>query len=330
METRAHHILIGAFTLAVVAAALLFIVWLGQIQVSRQYVYYDIAFPEAVTGLNNAADVRYQGIPVGSVSRIWIDPEEPEKVHVTIEIEARDDIRVLDTTVASLEMLGITGVSFVQLTNRSMGGTPLPLVYDPQGDLPEIESELSSLQSLFADTPRLIRTADDLLNDLRDLLNPDNRAVFAGILEDVKTLTGAIAARSAEIDAIIRNVEAFSDDAVGVSEDVSLLAADLRSLSNRLNTLLAEEGAAAIANLGEAAKSFGVLAQDSSRLVRDNEDAINTFTSQGLAQMGHFLAEARQLVANLDRIARRIEQNPSEFLFGGSKPIEVEPVETEN
>lgn len=50
METRAHHVLIGLFTLLVVVAGLLFGVWLAKSHADREWHYYDVVFNEAVTG----------------------------------------------------------------------------------------------------------------------------------------------------------------------------------------------------------------------------------------------------------------------------------------
>ena len=40
METRAHHVLIGLFTVIVVAAALLFGLWLAKSSTDRQFAEY--------------------------------------------------------------------------------------------------------------------------------------------------------------------------------------------------------------------------------------------------------------------------------------------------
>ncbi|MGH8116608.1 MAG: MlaD family protein, partial [Rhodanobacteraceae bacterium] len=61
METRAHHVLIGAFTLVVVALVVLFALWLGKTSLNRQFHYYDIVFTEAVTGLSKGSAVQYNG-----------------------------------------------------------------------------------------------------------------------------------------------------------------------------------------------------------------------------------------------------------------------------
>src|SRR6185437_4990399 len=135
METKAHHVLIGAFTLVVVAAVLLFALWLGKTSLNRQYSYYDIVFTEAVTGLSKGSPVQYNGIQIGEVSQLKLDPRDPRKVLARIKVDTR----------AKLGLLGLTGVAFVQLS----GGAPTskPLMPTPDNPVPEIESETSALSA---------------------------------------------------------------------------------------------------------------------------------------------------------------------------------------
>ncbi|MEP2249895.1 MAG: MCE family protein, partial [Marinobacter sp.] len=51
MEPRAHHVLIGLFTLVALASALAFALWLGQAGNDRDYAWYEIIFGRGVSGL---------------------------------------------------------------------------------------------------------------------------------------------------------------------------------------------------------------------------------------------------------------------------------------
>ena len=72
METRANHILIGAFTLGVVLAAMGFVLWLSKSTAHGSY--YDVKFVGSVSGLPEAGEVRYNGFKVGTVEKISIVP----------------------------------------------------------------------------------------------------------------------------------------------------------------------------------------------------------------------------------------------------------------
>ena len=116
METRANYVLIGAFTLIGLIGALGFLLWLAKVEVDKRYAYYDVMF-EDVSGLGDAADVRYNGLPIGQVTGVALDTTDPSKVRVTLEVDATVPIKT--DTEATLESQGVTGVSYVSLT----GGT---------------------------------------------------------------------------------------------------------------------------------------------------------------------------------------------------------------
>ena len=117
METRANFVLIGAFTLFGIVGSLGFFLWLAKVEIDRQYAYYDILF-DNVSGLGEAGDVRYNGLPVGQVVLLALDHDDPSKVRVQIEINAETPVKT--DTVATLELQGVTGVSYVALA----GGAP--------------------------------------------------------------------------------------------------------------------------------------------------------------------------------------------------------------
>ena len=125
METRANHVLVGSFVLALVAAAVVAALWLSKIELDRTQVRFLIYFQGNVTGLNIGSAVRYRGVPVGNVIDIRIDPENVERVRVLIEVT--DDTPVKRDTIASLGIQGITGIAFIQLS----GGTQVVLGWWP-------------------------------------------------------------------------------------------------------------------------------------------------------------------------------------------------------
>ncbi|HCW94701.1 MAG TPA: MCE family protein, partial [Pseudomonas sp.] len=113
METRAHHVLIGLFTVLVVGGALLFALWLGKSSIDREYEYYEVGFNRAVSGLSTGSSVEYSGIKVGDVERLWLEPDDPRKVRARIRVYAGTPIR--QDTRARLALANITGAMVIQL-----------------------------------------------------------------------------------------------------------------------------------------------------------------------------------------------------------------------
>ena len=113
METRAHFIIIGLFTILGILGGLGFFLWLASVQIDRQYAQYGVLF-DSVTGLDQSADVLFNGVAVGRVTGIRIWENDPSKAYVALEIDAATPIAV--DTIAQLESQGVTGVAYIALS----------------------------------------------------------------------------------------------------------------------------------------------------------------------------------------------------------------------
>lgn len=213
METKANYVLIGAFALFGLFAAMAMLLWLAKYEIDRTYSYYDILF-DNVSGLNQAGDVRYNGLPVGQVVGLRLDDVDPSKVRVRIEINASTPVKT--DTIAVLQSQGVTGVSFVALS----GGSPEATIL-PEGEI--IQSETSAIQTLLDGAPELLNRAIRLIEDVNEVFNTENRAKITEVLDNV-------ASASARLD---RTLEDFED----LSDDLGSAARDVASFSNRLDAL---------------------------------------------------------------------------------------------
>jgi len=302
METRANYLLIGVVTIAVIGAIFWFVLWTLKGELDQQYAYYDIVFQDSVAGLNTAGDVLFQGINVGQVTDIRVDYEDPSRVRVTVRIQVRDDFVIRESSEAALQMQGITGVAFVQIVGGGAEGAPLPTVTNPDATRPTIPSRRSYIQELFEAAPEVLAEAMETLDAIQGILSAENQESITSILNDAEMLSSTFAARQSEIDASIGSLTAFADSLGETSESLVAMSGDFHD---------------AVLAITEAADAYTILAQDADRFLRRNEDAVESFTHQGLAQLGYMVVEARQLISTLDRVAQRFESDPSGFLFGG-------------
>ena len=229
METKAHHALVGFFAMFLVAAGGFFILWLSNYSGGRQYADYDIVFDGPVRGLRATGEVRFNGIPVGEVSSIELDSQNPNRVIARVRIAATTPVRV-DSS-AQLEPQGLTGLAYIQIT----GGSPeSQRLYSPAGrPPPRIYAVPAQLDSLFQGGEDVLEAANRALIRISALLNEDNLEQFADTLENLNTLTDSLAQddrliQAAEtLEAIRPALERFSDEGLN---DLTLAATDLRRL----------------------------------------------------------------------------------------------------
>ena len=91
METRGNYVAVGAFVLLVLAGMLLSFLWVARVQFKTEFNYYQTHVSGSVNGLIAGAPVRLNGIDVGRVARIDLDPADPELV--TLVLQVRDRLR---------------------------------------------------------------------------------------------------------------------------------------------------------------------------------------------------------------------------------------------
>ncbi|MEA3003856.1 MAG: phospholipid/cholesterol/gamma-HCH transport system substrate-binding protein, partial [Sphingomonadales bacterium] len=85
METRSNHILVGGVVLGLLAAVIIFLVWISNAGGDKDK-RYDVFFDQAVDGLAKGSSVTFSGVPVGQVESINLQPQTPELVRVRITV----------------------------------------------------------------------------------------------------------------------------------------------------------------------------------------------------------------------------------------------------
>jgi phospholipid/cholesterol/gamma-HCH transport system substrate-binding protein len=183
METDKRYFVEGLFIIGFTLAAALFAVWLvntGQ----RDDVTYRIHFAESVSGLALGDPVKFHGVDVGSVTAIGLDPQNPRLVQVDVRL--RKDTPVKTDTRASLKLKGITGVVYVELNGGNAGAKSLAAA-TPEGQVPEIPYEKSTLANVLDQLPRVIEKFS-ALEDKATKVVADVGSVTSEIKEDPTVL----------------------------------------------------------------------------------------------------------------------------------------------
>jgi phospholipid/cholesterol/gamma-HCH transport system substrate-binding protein len=287
METKANYVAVGGFVLACVIGIMVTVMWLVGAQYSQEWDHYQTYFEGAVTGLGKGTVTRYNGIDVGKIEDLRFDPNDPQRVIVTLEVQPGLNIR--EDSTATIDSQGLTGGSFVEIS----GGTasaPL-LVAKPGQKYPVIRSKQSGLAELEQSAPEVVAKLNIAATRLNDLLNDNNRRAIAHILVNLDETTTTIARRSADLDAIIRNTNQTT--------------ANLASSTKKLGPML-DKVPPMIANVNVTVGKFGKLADDTDAFVNGD----------GLAQLSDLMSETRALVGNLNRFSEQLNRNPTSILFG--------------
>lgn len=312
METRAHHVVIGLFTVIVVAAALLFALWLAKSSSDRQFAEYQVVFNEAVVGLSQGSAVQYNGIKVGDVTQLKLDPQDPRKVLARIRVGG--DTPVKQDTHAKLTMTGVTGLSIIQLS----GGAPTsPALESHNGQPPVIVADPSPLSRILANGEDLVTNINEVVARANMLLSPENTERISRTLEHLDQATGAVASQRDDIRELLQQLAVASKQA-------NETLAQTNQLIHNANGLVDNQARATLDSARNAMASLEHSTADIDRLLSDNRAAINGGL-QGFSELGPAVRELRDAAGSLRGISRRIDDNPAGFLLGRDRNKEFEP-----
>ncbi len=321
METRASYVLIGAFTLLGLALVLGFGLWTARFQSDAAWQEYEIQFGQAVTGLSVGSSVQYNGINMGSVRELYLDPEDPRRVIAIVRLQAEAPVRT-DTT-ARLSISGLTGIAFIQLR----GGSPdkPPLTAGPGQVRPVILAEESPLQKLIDASEDIATTASEVMLRLLDFLSEDNADRISETLDNLDAFAQALTSEKDLFGDIVRNAHRGSEQLVGVLDGAGKAIDDVVLALDGIEEHLIAILPGLSQDLSETLNQFASLSRRLDNVIADNEQALSEFGAEGLAQFGPALQEFRHLIRELSRVSSRFERHPTRFLLGSDQPEEYEP-----
>jgi phospholipid/cholesterol/gamma-HCH transport system substrate-binding protein len=280
METKANFVAVGAFVLICVIGMVVTIMWLAGLQYSQEYAYYQASFKGAVTGLGKGTVTRYNGIEVGRVADLAFDPNDPQRVIVTMQMQPNLNIR--EDSVASIESQGFTGGAFLEIAGGT-AASPILVAHEGQR-YPVIRTQPSTFAELQQSAPQVVAKLNVAAARINDLLNDDNRRAIAHILANLDETTQVIARRSADIDATIVNA--------------NKAMINLSNVSNKVSPILD--------HVDLTVTKFGKLSDDADAFINGD----------GLAQLTDLIGEVRRMVANITQATDQLNRTPTKLLFG--------------
>lgn len=309
MESKVNFALVGAFVLVLATALVGVVMWLasgGAYQ--THYDRYDASVEESVSGLNPKAPVKYNGVDVGNVERIWLDTGNPQRVRLRFQIERGTPVKV--DTVATLKTQGLTGIAYIELSGGAAGSPPL--TKDERQEYPVIQTTPSLSTRLETVLTNVLAQLDNTSNTINEVLSPANRQAFSSALADVASVARTIAARRNTLDAAITNAGKTLQNTSQAADQIGPVLERIGRSAQAIETM----GQSVTVTSNSAGKTVDAIGSDMQRV-----------SAQTLPELERLMGELAALTASLRRLSDQTERDPRGLLFG-RQPVPSGPGET--
>jgi phospholipid/cholesterol/gamma-HCH transport system substrate-binding protein len=312
MERNANYALVGLVSTILLIGLIVFAVLLAGRRFNRDYDVYDIVFQGPVRGLAQGGEVHFNGIKVGDVSKISLDPRNPQ--FVVARARVTSDVPIRADSYATLEPEGITGVNYIQIT---AGTASKPLLKDtvPEGQIPRITSQRDALSDLLAGGGFIVQRTVEALDRVNRIFSDENIKTLTATMSDIEAVTAELRERKT----IIADAQKTLRDADEATQRLGALAKSSEGLVNG-------DGRATIVKLGDAATELQGTAKDLRTMLGRLDGPTEAFATTGLPQLTQMIESLQRASDHLDQVLQEVQSDPRGVIGKApAKQIEVKP-----
>lgn len=292
MEHRVSYTVIGAFVIILGGVLVAALLWLASGSVGREYTTYALYLKTGAAALGVDSAVLYHGVPVGQVSSISLDPDDPTQARVLLRI--REGTPIKTDTEATVDTRGVTGSGYIELSGGSASAAPLEAEHGRQ--YPVIKPKPGSMVSLTSAAQKVAQRLMEVSGRLDQVLSEKNVAAISDSLASIKQLSANLAQESKTL-----NTELVTLDRI--LGHTSEATAKLPALMDQIQST--------VASFHELAKRAGTAADGVDR------------TAQRLGQLTpeaqDLLGRLNQATQSLDSLLQSLNQEPSSIIFGKAR-----------
>ncbi|MCM2295569.1 MlaD family protein [Rhodoferax sp.] len=308
MENKSHALAAGLFVVFVTALLIALAVWLTRD--TRQLRSYELAGQVNLSGLQPQANVRYQGVPVGKVTSIRLDPQTQGHVLVRIAVDELAPINA--NTFATLGYQGVTGLAFIQLDdNKPTEGAAAPLAQ--LADNSRIPLKPGLVSKLTDRGERVLGQLDEASQRLNQLLSSQNQQTLMTTVGNLGRVASEIQQLTAQTRSLLPELAQGTRDSLALLKATSLRlgdSADAAKTSARAFQRLTERMAGpggALDQLGQGAEVW----------VATNQ-SLQSVTLPRLNLVAQDVARSTRQIGELVQILR---DAPQALLLGAPPPM---------
>lgn len=316
MESKVNYTLVGAFVLLISGLLIAFAFWLGKYNDSANaYSNYKVYLTESAAGLAPEAAVKFNGVDVGKVVSIRINPKNSEETELTIKIKKATPIRT-DST-ATLKFFGITGLAFIEIKG---GSRMSPLVINSEDTIAVIPTAPSLIKRLDETLSTVVTKLSDTLDHTNAIMSTQNTKNFSQTLQNLKVLTQQISGYQDEIDTLLNNSiqtgQHIDQTMIKVGDSANTIKGSMETFKITMSE-----------RLSPTMKSWEATSKKTNALIEKIDTAMNrgdydlqAIAANSTVELNELLSQSRVLQNEMELTLKSLRESPSDLLFKQSKP----------
>lgn len=311
MENKSHALAAGLFVLLVTALLVSLAVWLTR--ATRQLRSYELSGAVNLSGLQPQASVRYQGVPVGKVTGIGLDPQSRGQVLVRIAV---DDLAPISaSTYATLGYQGVTGLAFIQLDDAVPvdGAAASPALPPALSDNSRIPLRPGLMSKLTDRGERVLGQLDEATQRFNELLSNQNQQTLMTTLGNLGKAATEIEQLTAQTRALLPAMAQGTRDSLATLKATSLQVGE--SADAARTSAQAFQGVTERMNApGGTLDQFGQAAEV---WVATNQ----TLQSVTLPRLNSAAQDLARSTRQIGELAQTLHDTPQAVLLGAPPPM---------
>jgi phospholipid/cholesterol/gamma-HCH transport system substrate-binding protein len=268
METRANYIAVGFFTLVALIAAFAVVFWFGRFSDNEDLVPLEVRIQGSVSGLAKGSLVQFNGIDVGRVDSLRLDPTDPRFVIVVTNVHETTPVR--SDTRATIGIRGLSGGAFIQLE----GGTPTAakLLESDGGKTPQLMGDPAALADLLDRVNSIANRTERIMASMERVVENSENSINKTV-KNIETFSNALSENS-------DGLEKFMGSAGEIAKSLDGLSGKLSGAISRAEAILQSVDPAKVGNTIANVESFSNTLAEQRTEIANIVKSVNTTVAQ--------------------------------------------------
>ena len=313
MESRTSYTIVGLFIFLLGAAAVGFALWMGKYNNKKEFAYYYTYMKESVAGLPPDGAVKYMGVNIGKVKEIHIDPNDPTRIRLLLQIPK--DIPIREGMYATLNFTGITGIAYIEIIGGKKGA---PVIKSEPGKIPVIPSKPSTLAQIGTSVSDLAVQISKALDRLNNAFSEENLKHFNNTMANIDASSGSLKKilndkNAKSIETLLKNLADLSKKSDILFKAVEEIKRDAMSLSKEANRTLR--------SVEVSADSFKRVNRLLAEKIEKGDFDIKGVLQETLSESNQLIRASKELIYLLQEDAAMIKNSPRDLFFKEAEPV---------